>query len=244
MYTYIYRRGGEGVIARGKNTWYAKYVNSLYSSLIPHGIGVTLSPLPIAALIFLLLSNRPKANSLGFLAGWFIALVVNVFIFAFLFGASGVPAGGDPIGVKIFHAVLGVLLILIAVSEWRKRPKKGQKPVTPKWMQAVASFTPFKSFLIAVGLVTVNAKNTVLDVAVGDVISQKAGSIGSELTAILVFSFIASLSILIPVLGYFLFGDKLKGALNSVNGFFIQNSNIILFALFLVLGLDLLYKAF
>lgn len=219
-------------------------MNSLDASLLPHGIAVALSPLPIAALIFLLLSNRPKANSVGFLAGWFAALVVNVGIFAFLFGASGVPVGGDPIGVKIFHGILGILLILIAFSEWKKRPKKGEKPKVPKWMRAVASFTPTKSFLIAVGLVTINAKNTVLDVAVGDIISQKAGSFPNELAAILVFSFIASLSILIPVVAFFLLGKRLKAPLTSVNGFFIRNSNIILFVLFLILGIDLLSKSF
>src|SRR5947207_15863182 len=99
-------------------------MNGLYTALVPHAVGVALSPLPIAALIFLLLSNRPKANSLGFLAGWFVALVINVLVFAFLFGASGVPQGGDPTGVRIFHAVLGLILILFALNEWKKRPKK------------------------------------------------------------------------------------------------------------------------
>lgn len=218
-------------------------MDSLYASLIPHGVAVALSPLPIAALIFLLLSNKPKSNSIGFLAGWFIALVVNVAIFAFLFGASKVPAGGDPVGVRIFHLVLGIILMLFAVNEWRRRPKKGQAPVVPKWMQAVAGFTPTKSFLIAVGLVTINAKNTVLDVAVGDMINNKAASVTDGIIAILVFSFIASLSILIPVVAFLLFGSKLKGTLNNVNGFFVQNSNLILSILFLVLGIGILWKA-
>lgn len=219
-------------------------MNGLYPSLFAHGIAVALSPLPIAALIFLLLSNRPKSNSIGFLAGWFVALIVNVSLFAFLFGASGVPQGGDPIGVKVFHGVLGVILILFAFSEWRKRPKKGQKPVVPKWMLAVASFSPTKSFLIAVGLVTINAKNTVLDVAVGDMINNKAGNLAETIVAILVFSFIASLSILIPVAAFLLFGAQLKGTLNRVNSFFIAYSNVILSVLFLILGVGILLKAF
>lgn len=219
-------------------------MNALYASLIPHAVAVALSPMPIAALIFLLLSNRPKANSLGFLAGWFIALVVNVFIFAFLFGASGVPQGGDPIGVRIFHFVLGVILILFALNEWKKRPKKGQKPAVPKWMREIAGFTPTKSFLIATALVTINAKNTVLDVAVGDLINNKAESIESGVVAIFVFSFIASFSILIPVIAFFLFGDRLKKTLDSLNGFFIKKSNMILFILFLILGVGIMLKAF
>jgi MFS family permease len=219
-------------------------MNALYASLIPHAIAVALSPMPIAALIFLLLSNKPKENSLGFLAGWFVALVVNVFIFAFLFGASGVPQGGDPLGVRIFHFVLGVILIIFAFNEWKKRPKKGQKPTVPKWMKEITGFTPTKSFLIATALVTINAKNTVLDVAVGDLINNKAENIESGIVAIFVFAFIASLSILIPVVAFLLFGDRLKKTLNSLNGFFIKKSNMILFILFLILGIGIVSKAF
>lgn len=216
----------------------------MYDSLIAHGIAVALSPLPIAALIFLLLSNKPKANSLGFLIGWFVALIINVSLFAFLFGAANVPKGGDPIGVKLFDTTLGVILIIFAFNEWKGRPKKGQKAKVPKWMLAVANFNPMKSFLIAASLVTINAKNTVLDVAVGNVISQNAKSVESAITAIIVFSFIASLSILIPVVLFFIFGDKLKEILNGVNGFFIKNSNFILAVLFFLLGVSLVLKAF
>lgn len=219
-------------------------MENLYSGLIPHGIAVSLSPLPIAALIFLLLSNRPKSNSLGFLAGWFLALVANITIFVLLFGASGVPAGGDPLGVKIFHLVLGGLLILIGLNEWKGRPKKGQKPKVPKWMEAVANFNPFKSFLIAASLVTINAKNTVLDVAVGDMISKSTESMEGKITAIIIFSFVASLSILLPVIAFFILGNRLKKTLNSVNGFFVQNSNVILAVLFLLLGASLVVKVF
>lgn len=217
-------------------------MENLYAVLIPHAVAVALSPLPIAALIFLLLSNRPKSNSLGFLIGWFLALIVNVGLFAFLFGASGVPAGGDPLGVKIFHAVLGILLMLIGLNEWRNRPKKGKKPKVPKWMEAVANFNPLKSFLIAASLVTINAKNTVLDVAVGDMISR-AENTESKITAIFVFSFIASLSILLPVIAFFVLGDRLKKTLNSINVFFIHNSSVILSILFILLGLSLVFKA-
>lgn len=219
-------------------------MESLYAGLIPHGIAVALSPLPIAALIFLLLSNRPKSNSLGFLAGWFLALLVNITIFIMLFNASDVPAGGDPLGVKIFHLVLGVLLILFGLNEWRNRPKKGKKPKVPKWMEAVANFNPFKSFFIAASLVTINAKNTVLDVAVGDLISKSTVSFDEKVIAVIVFSFIASLSILIPVIAFFILGDRLKGTLNSVNGFFVKNSNVILSVLFILLGVSLVVKVF
>lgn len=219
-------------------------MHGLYDSLIPHAVAVALSPLPIAALIFLLLSNKPKANSVGFLAGWFTALIINVSLFAFLFGVANVPKGGDPVGVKVFDIILGVILILFALNEWKGIPKKGQKAKVPKWMQAVANFNPAKSFLIAASLVTINAKNTVLDVAVGNVISQNTTSSIETLTAIIVFSFVASLSILIPVVLFLVFGSKLKGALNGVNGFFIKNSNFILAILFFLLGVSLVVKAF
>jgi threonine/homoserine/homoserine lactone efflux protein len=60
--------------------------------------------------------------------------------------------------------VLGALLLLLAVSQWRKRPKAGQDPQLPKWMQAIGKIT----FPVAFGLgLLLSALNPNLIMAAG-----------------------------------------------------------------------------
>jgi hypothetical protein len=58
--------------------------------------------------------------------------------------------------------VLGVLLLLVALREWRARPHEGDEPATPKWMAALDGFTPAKADGAGVLLSAVNPKNLLL----------------------------------------------------------------------------------
>jgi hypothetical protein len=40
---------------------------------------------------------------------------------------------------------LGVPFLVMAVGQSRKRPKKGDEPVMPKWMATIDGFNPIKS---------------------------------------------------------------------------------------------------
>ena len=56
-------------------------------------------------------------------------------------------------------------------------------------------------------------------------------------------SLIASTTILIPTIGFLLFGDKINGTLNDLKQWLIANNATILFVLFLYIGISLLSKA-
>jgi hypothetical protein len=47
--------------------------------------------------------------------------------------------------VGILKIVLGVLLLLIAVKQWRGRPRGEDEPQLPAWMKTIDTFTPLKS---------------------------------------------------------------------------------------------------
>ena len=49
--------------------------NSL-GSILPMAIGVAISPVPIIAVILMLFTQRTRSNSIAFLVGWVLALVV------------------------------------------------------------------------------------------------------------------------------------------------------------------------
>lgn len=214
------------------------------SSVLPHAAAVALSPMPIAALILLLLSNRAKLNSLSFLIGWVIAIYVNVGLFMIIFDSPVNSSASQSQVMFYIHMMLGIFLLVIAGKEWMMRPMAGVTPKTPKWMKAIDGMSPLMAFVIAFGLVTINAKNTVIDIAAGVQIGQNTSNLIDALIVLSIYAFVASISILVPVIGFFILGNKLNSKLEDLKSWFLYHNASILFVLFLILGLSMISKAF
>lgn len=216
----------------------------IVTGVLPHAAAVALSPMPIAALILILLSNKARLNSISFLVGWVAALIINVGFFMIVFDKPIDATNHKSIITELSYLILGILLVILAVKQWFMRPKAGETPKMPKWMEAIVSLSPFKAFLIAFALATVNAKNTVVNIATGVYIGQNSESIHQAVIGLSVFVLIGSITILLPVIAFLLFGDRMKTELNNLKTWFIYHSASILFVLFLILGLNLISKAF
>jgi hypothetical protein len=69
-------------------------IGATIGQILANAVGVAISPIPIIAVILMLLSRHPAANGLAFLAGWMLALVVLcVVVLAIGFaGDSGQPS--------------------------------------------------------------------------------------------------------------------------------------------------------
>lgn len=217
-------------------------MNQIIAAILPHAVSVALSPLPLAALILILLSTKARINSVMYLFGWVTAIILNVGIFTFIL-TQDPSASGKSLISSIVDALLGIFLLILAIKQWRMRPKSDEKPPIPKWMSAVESFSPMKSFLSAFVLVTINAKNTILDISAGVLIGQLSKNLSEALLSLLIYTIIASSSIAFLVILFFILGDKLNPSLNKLKIWFISNNATILFVMFLILGVSLLSKA-
>jgi amino acid transporter len=97
--------------------------NAIGQSL-PMAVRVAVSPLPIIAVVIMLTTARARANGLAFLGGWLIGLGVVGAIVLFALGSSGASQSGEPATwVDWLKIVLGVLLLAVAVIEFRRRPR-------------------------------------------------------------------------------------------------------------------------
>ena len=219
-------------------------MNEVITSILPHAVAVALSPIPIAALILVLLSNRARENSVFYLLGWVIALIVNVGFFSVAYQILPASGGSKSLAYVLLSLLLGIGLIFLALKQWQKRPKHGEEPQTPKWMAEIETFTPLKSFVLAFTLVTINAKNTIVNISAGITLGKDSTSLTELITGLTVFTTIGSLTIAVPVIAFLIYGDRLKGELKSLKDWFIYNSATILFVLFLILGASIISKAF
>ena len=176
--------------------------------LLPAAVGIALSPVPIAAVILMLFSTRARANGLAFVAGWVVGLAV-VGGAILLFGGDAAGSTSDPSAASSWvKAILGVLLLAVAVRQWRGRPGADDEPAAPKWMQSIDAFTAVKAFGIAALLSGVNPKNLALNAAGVLTIMQGGLDPAGEWTAFAVFVLLASLTVVAPVLYYFIAGDR------------------------------------
>jgi len=141
--------------------------------VLSFGVGVALSPVPIIAVVLMLATPRGRVNGPAFLAGWVVGLaVVGTVVLLVASGGDASQAGAPADWVSVLKLVLGVLLLGLAVRQWRGRPRGDQMPELPGWMKTVDTFTPTRAAGIAVALSAVNPKNLILTVGAAAAIAQ------------------------------------------------------------------------
>lgn len=199
--------------------------------------GVAISPVPVIALILMLFSKRAASNSLSFLAGWLVGLtVVIVIVFAIGLDDSGDDSGGGG-WVKL---VIGALFLALAAKQWRSRPADGDTPQMPAWMSSIDEFTAVKAFGMAVLLSGVNPKNLGLTIAAATTIGSFGLDGGEQAVVGAVYVFLASITLIVPVVGYLAARDKMSPVLDSMKTWLTTNNATVMAILLAVLGAKVL----
>lgn len=204
---------------------------------LPVAVGVLVSPLPIVAVVLMLVSERARANALAFVAGWFLAVLAVVGVVALVAGSAATDDEGPAAWTGWLKIALGLLLLFLSVRQWRGRPRGDAEPPPPKWMAAIDRFTPMRSVGLAVLLGAVNPKNLLLVVSGGTVIATTAPpDTSATVVAALVFAAVASAGVVAPVVIYFSMGDRAAGILDELKSWMVRNNAAIMAVLLLVLG--------
>lgn len=218
-------------------------MGSVIGQILPLALGIAISPIPIIAAILMLLSPKAKTNGVGFAIGWVVGVIVAVTVFTLLAGI--LPQGtdnGNHIVVGIIEIVLGALLVLMAIRQWRGRPKKGEEPTMPKWMAGIDKLKMPVAIGLGFVLSAINPKNLLLAVSAGVAIGS-AGLTGAENTIVIaVFTVIAASTVLVPVIGYLFAADKLGGPLDALREWLTKENALIMTLLLLVIGVVVIGK--
>jgi len=205
--------------------------------VLPKAVGIAISPMPLIALILMLISVRAKVTAPLFAVAIIIGILINTMIGFLIGGAFG--NGGDEgpsTAASIFQVVLGVLFVALAVQQWRKRPRPGNEPEPPKMFAAIDSMSGRSAFGLGLLISAVNLKNLPLAISSGIDISQAGLSTGVGVLTVVVFTVIATLSMTIPVIVVLTVGERVSPELESVKEWLLAHNNAIMLVLFAVLG--------
>ncbi len=212
-------------------------MGSAIGQILPFAIGVAISPIPIVAVILMLFSASATRNSVAFALGWILGLaLVGVIVLAFGLDSN---SGGESDTSATIKLVLGLLLLVAAVRQFRSRPRDGEAAVTPTWMSAIDSFTSSKAFGVGILLSGVNPKNLALTVGAAATISSAGLDSTDEYIALSVYVLIASVTIIAPVAFYLILGQRADAPLSEAKGWLLANNNTVMFVLLLIFGFKL-----
>ena len=212
--------------------------------VLAFGVGVSLSPLAIIAVVLMLAGPKGRVNGLAFVGGWVLGLaVVGTLVLIAADGADASDNGAPANWVSILKIGLGVLLLLVAVRKWRGRPHGDAEPELPAWMKRLDTITPPKAARLAVLLSAVKPKNLLLTVAAALAIAQTGVSTGEEAVAFAVFLLLATLGPGIPVAIHVLMRDRGPDILMRMRGWMVSENATIMAVLCLVIAAKLIGDA-
>jgi threonine/homoserine/homoserine lactone efflux protein len=216
-------------------------VREAVGQVLPLAVAVAISPLPIVAVVLMLVTPRGRTNGPAFVVGWIGGLaVLGAILLAIASGGDANDDNQPADWVSLVELVLGLALLLLSVQQWRGRPRGGEEAPVPKWMGTLDGFTATKSLAAGAVLSSVNPKNLLLAIAAAAEIAQTGISEGEQAAAWGVFVLVATAGVAVPVVIYFALGDRAGPVLGSLKGWMARNNRVIMAVLLLVLGAKLI----
>lgn len=205
------------------------------------GVGVALSPIPIVGVVLMLGTPRGRANGPAFLAGWIAGLAVAGTVVLLVSGGAGASDSGQPADwVNVLKLVLGVLLLRLALRQWRGRPRDGGEPELPGWLQSIDRFTAARAAGLGVALSAINPKNLILTISAAAAIAQTGTAAGKQAVALAVFVAIATIGTGAPVVLYFALGERSRRTLDELKEWMARNNATVIAVLCLLIGAKLI----
>jgi threonine/homoserine/homoserine lactone efflux protein len=216
-------------------------VGEAIDQILPAAVGVAISPFPIIASVLLLGTRRGRVNGPAFVLGCALGTaVVGTIVLVVAAGASASESGAPATWVSVLQLVLGLLLLLVALKQWRGRPLAGETAPRPKWMSALDGFGPPKALGAGVVLTAFNPKNLILTIAGAAAIAQTGISAGEQAIALAVFVVIGCLGVAIPVVIALAMGDRSRALLDGIQSWMARNNTVIMVVILALIGAKLI----
>jgi hypothetical protein len=205
--------------------------------LLPLAVAIAISITTIITTVLMLLSAKAKSRSVGLLVGCVIGVGGAVALFAWLDSLLPTQDSSGPLApATVINMVVGLLLVVLAVRQWRGRPARADLAALPKWMARVDSMMPGKALVLGLLLSAVVPKNLLLALSAGVIVGEAGLSVGQVSVVIVVFTVIATSTVAIPVVAHLTAPERMRGPLESLREWLVVNNVTIMVLVLLMIG--------
>ena len=217
-------------------------MGSAIAEVAPTAIGMALiSPLPVMAVILMLLSPRGKSTAPAFLAGWVLGMLVVFGLLLFVVSPENL-AGDDsePSTLSsIVTLVLGSTLLFLAFRTWRTRPQEDEHMELPSWMGALDSASPVAALGYGAFFSGPNPKNLAFMIAAAIAIAQGELTAGQKLIPITIYVLLASVGVAAPIIWYAVAQRSAVARLAAWRDWLMGNYGLLMTIVLLLFGVTL-----
>lgn len=217
---------------------------SAIGEVVAFGLGVALSPAATIAVVLMVVKPGGRVGATVFVASWFASLTIVATLTLLL--ADGADAGrsdGPADWVIAVQTALGLLLVYVAIRQWRERGRDEPNDELPAWMKKVDGLTPRRAAVMAVVLAAVKPKNLILTIGAAIAVAELGVSPGAQAAGVAAFLILGTLAPGLPLAVSVLTRERGAAFLESAKSWMVSENHTIVAVLCLVFAAKLLGSA-
>jgi hypothetical protein len=204
--------------------------------LLPLAVAIAISVTTIVTTVLMLLSPKAKSRTVGLLLGCVVGVAGAVALFTLLADLLPTQDSGPSLAASLIKMVVGMLLVILALRQWRRRHAGGDRAELPKWMAGVDSMTAGKALVLGLLLSAVVPKNLLLALSAGLIIGEAGFSSGRAVVVIVVFTAIATSTVAVPVVAHLVAPSRMRVPFERLREWLVENNVTIMVVVLLVIG--------
>lgn len=211
------------------------------AEVVPLAVATAVSPLPLVVMLVVLLTPRAVPNGFALASGWATALlVVGAATMALVGAGAGVDEQSRP--VALLEGLLGVGLLVLALRQWRRRPRGAADATIPRWLSVADRFSPQRAYAMGAVLVLANPKNLALTVAAGGAVATATGEIGDRVASLVFFAALGTVGLVVPLGLRIALGTRAVGLLSRWRRWLVAHGTPIACAVLVLIGVLLIAR--
>ncbi len=205
--------------------------------ILPLAVALAAGPLPIIAILLILVSEDARAKGVGFVFGRIVGLALIVAAGLVIFTLINDPALGHrdhprP-AMSVARIVIGVLAIALASRMWRRR----NEPSRPTLLtRRVEGLTVKGSVGLGLMVSVIDPASLSLGFLVGVDIAAARLPVPTAVIVAAAFVALSTVTITVPLVGYLAGGQAVRDRLVGVKAWLQSNEKAVMIVLFLVIG--------
>lgn len=212
-------------------------MNDLHA-LLPLAMGMLLSPLPIVAVVAILLAPRGRASAPAYTTAFTLASLAVIALGALT--SAQASASADSPETHLVSLVIAVAMTLgfavFAVVSWRSRPAPGTPAAPPKWLAAIDGVTPLSAAGLGLLMAVANSKNIPLALKGGALIGEAHLALPVAVGLCIALAIAGSLLLIVPALLELTGSRRVRTGLARLKADLVAHNAAIMTALFALLA--------